>query len=264
MVYYQEKIVEQSTTNVLCYWEMKGHVEEQKGLVSRCLPKAQSMLIFNFGAPIYRLGEQVACDAHFFIVPINTTSTVIKQQGDVHLFGVSFTGYGLYQLVQQPLVTNAFSFPQTLKASYELLYNQLQINTAFYDRIGIVKQFIEATMESKTKITLIDRALNILHQTSGKLPIAELVLQLNVSRRHLERQFLKCLGISPKQYAKLVRFNSYIDVLLLNKQVDWMELVEQFNYHDQPHLIHEVKTMAQLSPQALMKRRDTLYHHYSQ
>jgi hypothetical protein len=42
-----------------------------------------------------------------------------------------------------------------------------------------------------------------------------------------------------------------------------MELVVAFDYHDQPHLINEVKAISKLSPQKLLSYRDTLYDYYA-
>lgn len=108
-------------------------------------------------------------------------------------------------------------------------------------------------------------AINIIHGTKGVIKVSEIAKKVYVSERQLQRLFKTRIGISPKDYCKIVRVNNYLEFILhRNKSVDWMELVVEYNYHDQPHLISEVKSIAKLPPNKLQSYRDTLYHRYMQ
>ncbi|HCT52702.1 MAG TPA: hypothetical protein DF712_09600 [Balneola sp.] len=107
-------------------------------------------------------------------------------------------------------------------------------------------------------------ATEVIQETKGVIMVSDIADKVHVSERQLQRLFKTRLGISPKDYCKIIRVNNYLEFILSkNESVDWMELVVEYDYHDQPHLINEVKSIADLSPKKLLNLRDTLYHRYS-
>ena len=101
------------------------------------------------------------------------------------------------------------------------------------------------------------QAIKYINESKGIVSISEIAESVHVSNRQLQRLFKTRIGISPKDYCKIVRVNNYLD-FILNKRysIDWMQLVVEYNYHDQPHLINEVKSIAKLSPKKLLSYRD--------
>lgn len=87
--------------------------------------------------------------------------------------------------------------------------------------------------------------------------INELIRNVPVSLRTLQRRFLTEVGISPKKYVRLLRVNQ-IEQMLQNTK-DWIEVATQFNLVDQSHLIKEVKSFRQQSPMELVDKRLLLH-----
>ncbi|MGK3994798.1 helix-turn-helix domain-containing protein [Sorangium sp. So ce1024] len=90
----------------------------------------------------------------------------------------------------------------------------------------------------------------------GGVSVEETASALHVSPRNLRRAFAATVGVSPKQYARITRFQR----VLSNVQVargSWSEVALASGYCDQPHLVREFRELAGLSPVAFMKRRST-------
>jgi methylphosphotriester-DNA--protein-cysteine methyltransferase len=265
---YREIIVsnEQLKDGTLCYWEMTGFVDHDKGIDMRYIPEGQNLLIFNFGTPIDLLDtpeKSSFLNSPFFVIPAVATSRLFNQKGKVELFGISFIADGLFNLIQQPISKLQNSFPANLKGKCEEMYAQMeQMN--FSDRSKLVESFLIGHIKQKNKNPSFSNAYKIIKETKGCIKVSDLAKKVCVSERQLQRLFKTRLGISPKDYCKVVRVNSYIDFISnRDKLVDWMELVVEFDYHDQPHLINEVKAISKLSPQKLLSYRDTLYDYYA-
>jgi AraC-like DNA-binding protein len=265
---YQEIIVlnEKLKDNVLCYWEMTGIIDQEKGIDMRYIPKGQNLLIINFGNPILQLDtpeETSLLHSPFFIIPAVSSSRLFNQKGKIDLFGISFIADGLFNLIQTPISKLQNSFPANLKDKCEEMYAQMKQMT-FSDRSKLVESFLIGHIKQNNKNPSFSNAYKIIKETKGCIKVSDLAKKVCVSERQLQRLFKTRLGISPKDYCKVVRVNSYIDFISnRDKLVDWMELVVEFDYHDQPHLINEVKAISKLSPQKLLSYRDTLYDYYA-
>lgn len=265
---YVEEIVSNKNlkSDVLCYWQMSGDIRSKEGVRSRFLPKGQNLLVFNFGNRVEKqdIIPQGYSESPFFIIPAIKSSTIINQKGKIDLFGVSFIGEGLFKLMHQPVSNLISGFPNKLLAKYKDLYSELNDNS-FSGKVIITEKFLTENLNQNLNSPPFQMAINIIHGTKGVIKVSEIAKKVYVSERQLQRLFKTRIGISPKDYCKIVRVNNYLEFILhRNKSVDWMELVVEYNYHDQPHLISEVKSIAKLPPNKLQSYRDTLYHRYMQ
>lgn len=81
----------------------------------------------------------------------------------------------------------------------------------------------------------------------------EVMAKTGYSYSTLERHFKRDTGLSPKQYQRLQRFRRVINELYDSQNTDWMHYVVQNGYHDQSHLIREVKHFSRRTPTAILR-----------
>ncbi len=93
--------------------------------------------------------------------------------------------------------------------------------------------------DEHTRLEL-DLALAEIFKSHGILSISKLCKKMDISERQLERQFSKYVGLSPKFYARIIRF-SYIFELMQNSDNTWSDLVYQSGFYDQSHFIKNFK-----------------------
>lgn len=72
--------------------------------------------------------------------------------------------------------------------------------------------------------------------------------ELNISERSLERYFKQHIGISPKLYARINRFQSALESLRRTDFETLTDIAYQNNYFDQSHFIRDFKEFAGTSP----------------
>jgi len=93
----------------------------------------------------------------------------------------------------------------------------------------------------------------------------QLVIETKISERKLQRDFKTALGLSPKEYCKIVRFKNLLNDVNNQKKVNWLDLVCKFGYYDQAHLINEFKSATGISPDVFLKHRNksifNIYNH---
>lgn len=117
---------------------------------------------------------------------------------------------------------------------------------------------LRSRRESSHKRQLVEHAVRWIQHNQGRSPIQQLIRHLGYSRRHIERLFGEHLGVSPKRYARLQRFQAIQRAALATPDPDWQTLAIDAGYADQPHMIRELRQFSGQSPSAFVRSRQPL------
>ena len=82
----------------------------------------------------------------------------------------------------------------------------------------------------------------------GSERVETIANDIGISRQHLARQFLHHVGVSPKTFARVMRFRRVLDSL--GGDVDWADVAAANGYYDQSHLIADFRELAGATPTA--------------
>lgn len=86
--------------------------------------------------------------------------------------------------------------------------------------------------------------------------IHEVAGNLNMSERNLRRAFSAVVGLSPKRYARIMRFQRALARARLGKP-SWSEIAVGSGYFDQAHMCADFRELAHASPGDLCARRSS-------
>jgi AraC-like DNA-binding protein len=88
------------------------------------------------------------------------------------------------------------------------------------------------------------------------LRISDLVEEVGYTQRHVAALFRRWVGLSPKQYARVRRFNSLVlhATGTPESEPDWADLALEYGYFDQSHMIHEFREFSGLTPESYLER----------
>jgi len=85
----------------------------------------------------------------------------------------------------------------------------------------------------------------------GRITVEAMAGAGGVSRQHLTREFHDRLGITPKLYCRLARFQSGLAYAGFGEAVDWAQIAAAMGYADQSHLIAEFREFGGMTPHQL-------------
>ena len=88
----------------------------------------------------------------------------------------------------------------------------------------------------------------------GRVTVDAMAREAGVSRQYLTREFRERIGIGPKLYSRLARFQSGLAYAGARGRVDWARVAFDMGYADQSHLISDFRTFSGLTPQMLASR----------
>jgi AraC-like DNA-binding protein len=85
----------------------------------------------------------------------------------------------------------------------------------------------------------------------GAMTVHRLANAAGVSRRHLTRVFREVVGVSPKRYCRLARFQAGLGHAGVGTGVPWTRVAADLGYVDQSHMIAEFREFSSLTPELL-------------
>jgi AraC-like DNA-binding protein len=98
-------------------------------------------------------------------------------------------------------------------------------------------------------------AVDAIYRAHGRLSIDRLATGAGVTRRHLERQFLTTVGITPKRLARIARFQGALRVLERSDPGrTGADTALTCGYTDQSHFIREFRALAGCTPSQHLMR----------
>lgn len=90
--------------------------------------------------------------------------------------------------------------------------------------------------------------------SAGAVPITTLQEELGCSRRHLAARFGEQVGVPPKRFARMVRFERAVARLRAGED-ELARIAADCGYYDQAHFNRDVRAFAGVAPGALLAER---------
>jgi AraC-like DNA-binding protein len=203
------------------------------------------------GKTIYDCKYSEFCAPNYIVGP-NDAIRRIRMCSGMRKMMILFKPGGLYKIFRLP----AHLFNNRTRDATEFLGRQVpEIGRQITEmplsgKIELMDGWLMENLQSHKKDDRsIDHALQLIEQNNGNISLRELEHATFTTKRTLERHFLEQIGLLPKSYSRLVRFNSVIRFLESNLNVKWQQLADVFGYYDQSHFINEFKTLTGGLPQ---------------
>jgi AraC-like DNA-binding protein len=118
-------------------------------------------------------------------------------------------------------------------------------------RLAIIEQEMELAFARPSRPVW---AMRRLRASSGRVGVAALAEELGCSRKHLSVRFKREFGVTPKLFARVLRFDSALRGLRSGAGSNWAELADACGYSDQAHLSRDFTAFAGSPPEAFWRR----------
>jgi AraC-like DNA-binding protein len=102
---------------------------------------------------------------------------------------------------------------------------------------------------------VVRRAVRLITDSTELPRVEGLARELGISTRHLRRAFEDVVGVRPKEFARIIRFQRAVRASERTAAPDWGAIAAAVGYYDQSHLITEFKALTGATPRALVRPR---------
>lgn len=117
-------------------------------------------------------------------------------------------------------------------------------------RLRIVETWLQEQAGVARPHPAVAHALRMLDGAPQVQRIGAVAAHCRLSPRRFGQLFREQVGMSPKRYARLQRFRRLVAQVHHDRAVDWAGVAADGGFHDQPHLVHEFRAFAGLTPTA--------------
>lgn len=197
----------------------------------------------------------------YFVGQAISPSVLLSTSQQLNIVAVNFTPTGVYQLTGSDMdvfTDRIIDADQVFGQEINELYDRVVEFSDGFQAVHVIDNFLcLKAREQKRKVkSCIETSLSVFENDAANVSVKMLQNVTQMSARTLERSFKSELGMSPKMYQRLLRFNQtkiYIDQLGIVK--DWWELVVKFGYYDRSHFISEFRFFTGQTPKQYLENR---------
>ncbi len=219
--------------------------------VQKIIPDGYVEIIFHFGDPFkIKLQDRWSRQALSLFAPQITRHFYLQNTGRTEILGIKLLPTAAAHLLGVKMeYTSDTVVP--LKALRNRALNRLEkemrTESNMTARVTRLFQFFESLTDNLPNDHIVDTAVQHIFETHGLVSVKELCRKAGIGERHLEKSFHRVVGISPKLFARIVRFN-YVFQVMEQKTADWADVVYRAGYYDQSHFIRNFKAFTGEDP----------------
>lgn len=119
---------------------------------------------------------------------------------------------------------------------------------SLYEKVRIAEKLLLKRICTHRINADLMNAIDHILQTNGRARVSELCSYTAVSEKQLERIFNYNMGISPKAFSSLIRYQLLWQEMLYRSDFDVLDAVERYGYTDQSHLLRDFKRRHLMTP----------------
>ncbi|MCA1585673.1 MAG: AraC family transcriptional regulator [Acidobacteria bacterium] len=143
---------------------------------------------------------------------------------------------------------------------------------------ALLREALLAAPRAEAKLDVMERALTVAWRERALHPavafaladfrarpsltrIAAVTDRISLSPKRFIERFKAEVGVTPKRYCRLLRFQRAVTRAHAGTRLDWSQVALGCGYFDQAHLIHDFQAFAGLTPTAYQASRTAFQNH---
>ncbi|OPA75275.1 hypothetical protein BVG16_22015 [Paenibacillus selenitireducens] len=141
----------------------------------------------------------------------------------------------------------------------EQLLTHISNETSMQRRMTIFEGFYNQVSRQDYEIPLLVKYITEQITTSnGAISMVDLSQDIGYSSRYISKLFNEYVGMSPKLFSRIVRFQHVLDALLKGNYEGILEEIMELGYYDQNHFIKEFKAFCSFTPKKYIEYQASL------
>lgn len=237
-----------------------GYVERTRVPLSRLeAPFSGIVVILSFDEQLRLVDADGRDQVHTsFTAGLSAGPTITEHAGSQHGMQVDLSPPAARALLGVPLrdLTNrVVALEDVLGPAVPELLERLYEQPSWDRRFDFVEHELARRLAEAPPVPgPIAGAWRRLCDTAGRVEVGELARELGYSRRRLSGRFNEELGLSPKAFARVLRFERATERLMRDDGSRFAEIAQDCGYYDQAHMNRDFREFAGVSPSVYVGR----------
>ncbi len=231
--------------------------EEVTEVITPYPPTPFQSLLFYCNDPVYmgRMYEGCFDKQPYTVLTGPQYSRVnIKVVQQLNAIRIDFVPGGLHRLIGIPmheLFDGGFDAADFFGKEMKSINEQLKHITNLEEGKNVVEKFLLSKTTKLKEILPFDAAMGMLLQHNGNMTMDKTASLACLSLKQFERKCNERIGMSPKTYARILRFSKAYRLHEAFPDLSWTKIAYEAGYYDQMHLIRDFKIFAGVNPSVI-------------
>ncbi|MDX2269829.1 MAG: AraC family transcriptional regulator [Bryobacter sp.] len=241
--------------------------------IERVLPSGAPQLVVNLAEDqtrIYRAqGNELLCaiGPGSILSGVSSSAQLIDSDELTNVAGVTFRPGGTLPFVAQPAsdFTNRDVPLDSVwgsETTNRLRDRLLSAHTASAV-LDILEQTLFDTWNDRALHPVVGFALGEFLASASVAQVAKVKSVIGLSEKRFIERFKSEVGVTPKRFCRLKRFQQVVSSAHQRNEVEWADLALSCGYTDQAHLIHEFREFSGITPRAYGQGKTSFQNHVS-
>ena len=238
--------------------------------IDRFLPDGNTEIIIDFDdrpQHIYdnqTLKEKQACH-HVWASGVRTEFITIPSGRHAAMFIISFKkgmAYPFFPLPMNEMADRVVDADLLWRNDFALLRERLleidEINLKF----EAVESFLLRNFQTRFVLNpAVEFALTEIIRRPDQINLARMNQNIGYSQKHFIDMFKRQVGITPKAYLRIIRFQTAIREIEQRKEVNWAIISQDCGFYDQAHFINDFKFFSGFTPEEYVRRKNDILNY---
>lgn len=129
-------------------------------------------------------------------------------------------------------------------------------------RFKAVEEFLLGKFRARLAINpCVAFAVREMTSEPTRTSIAGLTQRIGYSQKHFTELFRRHVGVTPKSYLEIMRFQRVVQTIDAAESIDWTRISHDCGFYDQAHFIHDFKRFSGFTPEQYARIK-TSYQNY--
>jgi AraC-like DNA-binding protein len=241
------------------YWVLE--IEASEGEVGeRVIPTGNIQMMFHYKNPfLCTSAKEHIVQPRTFMSGLSCEWADAIACGDSGVIGVVFFPSGTCNFFDFPLChleNSTVSLYDIDGGKANLVEDKINSASSLKERVAAVEDYLFSRLKPIDAIglRLIKNIVGRILQKRGQVTAADLSKMLFLSEKSLERKCSSFIGISPKQFIRIVRFQETIKGLAHADKKLLTEASCENGFFDQAHFIKDFKALSGYTPREFLRR----------
>lgn len=232
---------------------------QKANVVDRFLPNGDTEILIDFhDEPQYiydnaTLKEVQAC-RHVWASGVRTGPITIPSGNNSSMMVIMFRKGGaapFFPFPMSEMADRVFDADLVWGTGFGELRERLLATRAVARRFEIVENFLTSMFRSRLEANpCVEFAVNEMATRPDSLSILKMNQKIGYSQKHFIELFKRQVGVTPKAYLKLMRFQKTIRFIDASPpQIDWKGIAADCGFYDQSHFINDFKHFTGFTPE---------------
>ena len=234
------------------YWFVTTPQGESTNLSVDVFADARADLVFNMGAAYVRVAPgRTSKIARSNLDAQRVHPITIRQQGEVIVAGARFRTAGLGAFVDSVHAWTNRVVPISTAFGKEVHALERALRAAIGDpakQSALLDEFFHSRLDVTDGKRELWALKSKIENAGGLVRIDDLCDEAGISIRHVDRLFRQHLGVAPKTFARIARFQNAITLLKSDPGCTLADVAARFGYYDQSHFVRDFRRFAGAPP----------------